>query len=396
MLYAILCEAGMLIVADENIPYAREAFRSLGEVQLMPGRAMNARALRNAEMLLVRSVTRVDGALLEGTPIGFVGTATIGTDHVDEDFVAGRGIRFAAAPGSNADSVAEYIVAALLVLARRRGTVLAGKRLGVVGVGNVGSRVAARARALGMEVALNDPPLARRTGDARYVPLDELYDCDVITLHVPLESGGPDPTRHLVNGDFLARMDSSAALINSSRGAVVDNGALLNALDAGRIADAVLDVWEGEPVIDTALLARTAVATPHIAGYSFDGKVNGTAMLYRAACAFLGVAPAWDAAAQMPPPEYAALSLDAARGSHEDVLREAVLTVYPIERDDRALRAVAQEPPAERGAFFDRLRRDYPVRREFRNTRITLANASVDTARALSVKLAGLGFSMAG
>jgi len=378
----------VLIVADENIPFVREAFAEFGDVRTMAGREMTPEAVRDAEMLLVRSVTRVNAELLSGSSVRFVGTATIGTDHVDTGWLARRGISFASAPGSNADSVAEYIVAALLVVAGREGRPLAGRALGIVGVGNVGGRVERRARALGMEVALNDPPLARLTGDPKYRPLAELFDCDFITLHVPLEKAGPDATWHLADGAFLKRMGRDAVLVNSSRGAVADNAALLRALESGEIGGAILDVWEGEPEIDVALLELVALGTPHIAGYSFDGKVRGTAMLREAACEFLGTRAEWDWEALMPPPEHGLITLDAAGAAAEDILREAALTVYPIERDDEALREIRALAPAERGAFFDRLRKEYPRRREFPNTTVALRGPNAEAAG----KLRALGF----
>ena len=378
----------MLIVADENIPFVREAFGALGTIRLISGRAMTPEAVRDAEMLLVRSVTPVNEVLLAGSAVRFVGTATIGADHVDQDYLARRDIRFAAAPGSNANSVAEYVTAALLVLARRQGRELAGRSLGVIGVGNVGSCVVEKARVLGMQVVLNDPLLRRKTGDARYRPLEEIFNCDFITLHVPLEELGPDPTWHLADAAFVKRMKPETVLLNTSRGAVADNAALLHALKTGIIAGAVLDVWEGEPVIDCALLDRVALGTPHIAGYSFDGKVNGTVMLYEAACDFLGIEPSWDAAAHMPAPEHPELSVDSKAAPGEDVLRQAVLTVYPIERDDRALRGICRQPPDERAAHFDRLRKEYPPRREFHYTDVIMENED----RRVAAALGGLGF----
>jgi len=384
----------MLIVADQNIVFVQEAFRALGEVRLMRGREMTPAAVRDATLLLVRSVTPVNRALLEGSAVRFVATATIGFDHVDTEYLREADVAFAAAPGSNANSVSEYITAALLVLARRQGKPLEGRTIGIVGAGNVGSRVAAKVRALGMRERLNDPPLRRSTGDAKYRPLDELMDCDFITLHVPLEKSGPDPTWHLAGADFLARMRPGTVLLNSSRGAVADNGALLQALHAGRPGAAVLDVWEGEPRIRPPLLAEAALATPHVAGYSFDGKVNGTEMIYRAACAFLGRKPDWSPASCMPPPLIPEIELRPRPAEPEESLREAVLRVCPIERDDAALRRLGGLPPADQGPYFDRLRAEYPVRREFQNTTVRLQGEG-SAASALASKLKGIGFNVA-
>jgi len=377
----------MKIVVDENIPFAREAFATLGEVALIKGREATPETLRDCDLFACRSVTRIDAKLLDGSRVRFVGTATIGTDHVDTAYLARRGIAFASAPGSNANSVAEYIAAALLVLARRGGCELAGKTLGVIGVGNVGGCVVRKAEALGMRVLQNDPPRARATGDPRFLSLEALFDADFLTLHVPLTREGRDATYHLADAAFLQRMKPEATLLNTSRGAVADGAALGDALAEGRIADAVLDVWEGEPAVEPRLLSMVAIGTPHVAGYSFDGKVAATEMIYRAACQALGVEPTWSAASIMPPPACPRLELQCSGRPDEDVLREAVAAVYDIEADDRALRELP-DGPAERATFFDQLRKTYPERREFPSTALALRGAG----EGLKAKLVGMGF----
>ena len=377
----------MHIVADENIPYAREAFGTLGEIELQTGRAMTAQSVRRAALLFVRSVTAVDAELLRGSSVRFVGTATIGTDHIDLDYLQEREIGFASAPGSNANSVGEYVTAALLTLGQRLGFSVEGKTLGVVGVGNVGTRVVEKATALGMNVLLNDPPLARETGDPKYVPIDDIFRADVITCHVPLTREGVDATYHLVDDDFVRKMKPGAVLLNTSRGAVARG----EALKQRRLGAVVLDVWEGEPDIDIDLLDMVAIGTPHIAGYSFDGKVAGAWMIYEAACEFLGLAPTWRPSDSLPPPEHAAVKVDAERRNGEDVLREIVSTLYDIEADDARLRAVRDLAAGERGACFDQLRKTYPIRREFFNTTVTLRGAD----DALRRKTEALGFNVA-
>ena len=375
----------MLIVADENIPYVQDAFAGLGEVRTMAGRNMDREALRDTDILLVRSVTRVGEALLDESKVRFVGTATIGTDHVDQEFLRGKEITFAAAAGSNANSVAEYVCAAMLELARRKDFCLAEKTLGVVGVGNVGSLVAGRAEALGMTVLQNDPPRQRAEGGETFIELDELLArSDIISLHVPLTRTGPDATFHLLDEKRLDQILGSTLLLNTSRGAVVDGKALLSAFPAG----IVLDVWENEPNIDTALLAKVDLATPHIAGYSFDGKVKATGMLYEQACQWLGREPTWKWPESLPPPPTPRLEIDASGRTDEDVLRQSVRTIYDVTQDDRALRSIAEEAPSERGAGFDRLRKNYPVRREFHNTRLIVHGGS----SVVCDKLCGLGF----
>jgi len=375
----------MKILADENIPYVREAFASLGEVAAVSGRAISPERVRGTDMLLVRSITKVNAALLDGSAVRFVATATIGEDHVDKAYLASRGIAFASAPGSNAGSVCQYVSAALLRIAERYALDLSRLKLGIVGVGNVGSRVDRAARAMGMTTVLNDPPLARQTGDARYRPLDEIFDCDIVTLHVPLTKEGPDATYHLANDAFFRRLKTGAIFINSSRGAVADGKAILRALDDGRLRACVLDVWEGEPDIDVALLERVFIGTPHIAGYSFDGKVNGTRQIHEAACRFLGVEPGWDATPLLPAPECPRVSVD---GASPSAVRDAVRAVYDIMLDDAAMRQLLDAPAGDRPRLFDRLRKEYPRRREFFNTCATVSPSNP----AVEAMLAGLGF----
>ena len=376
----------MKIVADSNIPFAPEAFAGLADVEVLKASEMSPERLRDCEVLLCRSTRNVDAAMLDGTKVRFVATATIGTDHVDLDYLARRGIAFASAPGSNANSVSEYVTAALLTLAGEMGRPLREMTVAVIGVGNVGRRVVEKAQALGMRVLLNDPPLARQTGDSRFRPLDELLGADVITLHVPLTTTGPDATYHMVGDLFVERMKDGAIFINSARGAVVDSAALHKMIDSGKVTAVVLDTWENEPMIDPKLLAKVAIGTPHIAGHSFDGKVNGTKMVYDAACRFLHVPPTWTPEAAMPPPDVPKVSVSAAGRDDEDVIREAVLAVYDVLKDDEDLRQMPSDE--RRGEYFNALRRNYRPRREFRNTLVEVKGGSHELRRTL----AGLGF----
>jgi len=375
----------MKIVADSNIPFAAEACAPLGEVQVLKAGEFSRETLYDCEILLCRSTRKINAELLDGTAVRFVATATIGTDHMDFEYLNQRGIVTASAPGSNANSVSEYITSALFVLAEQSGQRLCEMSIGVVGVGNVGSRVVAKCEALGMTVIQNDPPLERQTGEGRFRSIDELMDCDVLTLHVPLTREGRDATYHLVDAAFLDRLKPGAILINSSRGAVVDGAALGTALDTGALGAAALDVWEHEPLIDVDLLSKMAVGTPHIAGHSFDGKVNGTKMVVDAACRFLDVPADWDPAPLMPPPDVPTLSLDAAGRDDEDVVREAVMALYDVRRDDAGLREAATADPD--GAYFNALRRGYWKRRAFHHTQAVLTGGSAE----LAAKLGGLG-----
>jgi erythronate-4-phosphate dehydrogenase len=369
----------MIIIADPNIPFVREAFRQLGEVQLVPGRQINADAVRLADMLLVRSITPVHEGLLGASRVKFVATATIGTDHVDEAWLKARRIGFASAAGSNANSVAEYVVAALLTLGHRKQFRLRDKTIGIVGVGNVGRRVNRYARALGMRVLLNDPPRQRAepTGPDTFVSLDQvLREADIVTTHVPMTREGPDKTFHLIDPRLLR---PGQVFINTARGAVIENAALLDVVTQRPLTGLVLDVWENEPYLPRPLLDRVDIGTHHIAGYSFDGKVNGVRMIHEAACRHFGVVSDW--LTEMPPPPVPQIEMTVADGEDdEEVLRRVVSRVYDIEADDRSLR--------EKSSEFDWLRAHYPVRREFAHTKVTFRGASDELRR----KAAALGF----
>lgn len=376
----------MKIVADENIRYVSEAFAGLGEVVLLPGRAIAPADVRDADLLLVRSVTQVNADLLQGSAVRFVATATIGEDHIDRVFLDRQGIAFSSAPGCNANSVGEYLVASLLHLADKYDFSLANRSLGIVGVGNVGANVAQKAEALGMRVVLNDPPRAAGSSDPIFRPLEDILSCDIVTTHVPLTNEGLHATRRLVDDAFLNTLKPGSCLINTARGPVVHNDALLAALQSGHIQGAVLDVWEHEPEVDLELLAAVDIASPHIAGYSFDGKVKGTVQIYEAACRFLEVPASWTPDGLLPEPEHPVLTLE----EDTNTLKKVVDTLYPIMEDDARMRIIAHEVPENRHAYFDMLRKTYPRRREFYNTQVSCT----DCSSALCAQLEGLGFAV--
>ena len=377
----------MKIIADPNIPFVREAFTPLGDVQFIPGRQITAASVRDAELLIIRSVTPINAALLDGSKVKFVATATIGTDHVTMTDLAKHSIGFASAAGSNANSVAEYIVAAMLELAHRRGFRLRDKKLGVIGIGNVGSRVVRYAAALGMRVLQNDPPRERAENLPYFISINRvLAESDIVTIHVPLTKSGLDATFHLFDAKRLMGLTRQPILINSARGVVVDNKALLETIAAKKLGGVVLDVWEDEPNIMADLLAGVDLGTSHIAGYSFDGKINGTRMIYRAVCGFFGIKPTWEPV--LPPPPVPQLEVTVVAGEDdEDVLRRVIGQIYDITADDAVLRKIVGAPD-EIGTNFDKLRNEYGIRREFFNTKLTLRGAG----ESLRQKFATLGF----
>ncbi|MBS7660750.1 4-phosphoerythronate dehydrogenase PdxB [Pseudomonas lalucatii] len=375
----------MRIVADENIPLLDEFFGPFGEIRRLPGRAIDRAALGDAELLLVRSVTRVDRALVEGSALRFVGTCTIGTDHLDLEYLQQAGVAWASAPGCNARGVVDYVLGSLLSLADTYGVPLAQRRFGVVGAGQVGGRLVEVLRGLGWQVLVCDPPRqAAEGGD--FVELEQLLEeCDTISLHTPLDAG----THHLFDAARLARLKPGTWLINASRGAVVDNAALREALRRRDDLEAVLDVWEGEPQVDVELAELCHLATPHIAGYSLDGKLRGTAQIYRAACRHLGLEATQDLAELMPAPWLGELALDAA-ADPDWALATLCRAVYDPRRDDADFRRSLSGDAAGRRAAFDALRKHYPVRREIDGLRVAVRGEAarlVQRVRALGASL---------
>jgi erythronate-4-phosphate dehydrogenase len=382
----------MKIVADQNIPFVKECFSSIGDITVISGRDITADLVRDAEILLARSITQVDEKLLSGSKVRFVATATIGFEHVDIDYLKANNIGFASAPGSNANSVAEYIIAALLEIGKKHNIELAGKSIGIIGVGNVGSRVEKKCLAIGINVILNDPPLHRQTGDDKYQPLEEIYKCDFITIHTPLTFEGEDKTYHLADERFFDKLKGGAVFFNSSRGGVVDTDSIKNAIKSGRITAAVLDVWEEEPAIDKDLLEMVDIGTPHIAGYSYDGKIAGMIMIYNAACAYFKLEAKHEISDFLPKPAVPEIKLQAKDFSDQQILRAAVNEIYKIKEDDQRMRSILNLPLGKRCATFDKLRKEYPVRREFQNTNIIFASGGTES---LANKLSGIGFQIA-
>lgn len=372
----------MKIIADENIPLVNEVFGKFGEVETYAGRAISSHHVRDADVLLVRSITKVDKQLLAGSTVRFVGTCTIGTDHVDQAWLRANDIAFSAAPGCNANAVVDYVLSTLVTLSRQQHFDLRERCVGIVGVGNVGGRLKNRLEALGVRCLCTDP-----LNDDLELPgrihLDELIaESDVISLHTPLEKNGEHPTWHLFNALNLPLLRPGTILVNSARGSVIDNQALLELLNERNDVTAVLDVWEGEPDISLPLLARAAVATPHIAGYSLDGKVNGTLLVYEAMCQHFNLPRKLDVSTLLP--EGDTLEAAAALGDHFEKACQMVTLAYDVLRDDHAFRQVMTENNKNRASSFDALRKNYPVRREFGVIKIRLSERDESLERALS------------
>ncbi len=381
----------MKIVCAETVLLGREAFSSAGDTEVLPDREITQKHLTDADALIVRSKTAITPDLLHGTAVKFVGTATAGTDHIDAEHLRAQGIYWCAAPGCNANSVSEYLVAALLVLRRRHGFNLEGKTIGVIGCGNVGSRVVKKCEALGMRVLRNDPPLAAVAADPDFSPLEYvLAESDIVTLHVPLVKSKPWPTERLADYLFFEQLKPGAIFINAARGSVCDYDALLAARQSGAVSRSVVDVWSPEPAFRTDVLKLADLASPHIAGHSYEGKLNGTIACYNELCNFFEIPKQWDIAASLPAPQVPKIDVDCIGRDDEEVLLEIIEQVYDIETDDRLIREAATEHDLERARSFDALRKDYRVRREFMNTTVHAKNAS----QQLRQKIRDLGFSL--
>lgn len=372
------------IVIDESITFAQEAFSRFGRILLLNGRNMSNSVIKNADALIVRSTTVVNEELLHGSNIKFVGTATIGTDHIDEEYLTSNGITFSDAKGCNSTAVAEYFITALLAISVKNKIKLDGKSIGIVGVGNIGTKVKFLAEVLGLNIVLNDPPLKEKSSSEIYRPLEELLNCDIITIHTPLTLDGKHPTHHLFNEEVLGKLKEGVILINSSRGEVVDNIALLDILKTKKLYTA-FDVFESEPNILTELVNYLTIATPHIAGYSYEGKINGTKMIYDAFCKHFSFKPIWQP--EYPTAKNSIISLSNSE-SDEEFFYNVLSYVYPIENDDKDLRVIREYSQNARGKYFDTLRKEYFLRREFNNYYFDNTNISEERSK----KLLEIGF----
>jgi len=367
----------MRIVADENIPLVNEFFGHLGDIVCLPGRTMTADHIRYADALIVRSVTKVNPALLAGSKVKFVGTCTIGVDHLDHTYLDTSGICWSSAPGCNANSVVEFVYAALCHLNINWLPV----KFGIIGCGNVGGLLYKRLKAQGVDVRCYDPNLTLAQ-NPDLTSLEEVLACDVISMHTPLVTTGPHPSFHLLGRKELLQLKSDAVLINCGRGPVINNQALLDVLSERDDLRVVLDVWEPEPDISLELLNKVLLGSPHIAGYSYDGKLNGTELIYQALCRHLDTNPESSLAALVPPLANNQLRIDEKNHQTSNIfyiVQSLIKQVYDIAADDGRLRALATQTLTGEVIFgegFDGLRKHYPIRREFHNYQVHLENIS--------------------
>jgi len=369
------------IVADDKIPFLKGILEPYATVEYYKGGDISRAILKDADGLITRTRTKCNMELLEGTKVKFIATATIGFDHIDTSFCDSHGIKWTNAPGCNSGSVKQYIASVLLSLARKHQFDLSEKTIGVIGHGNVGSKVASLARVLGMKVLVNDPPLKRKDESLDFVSFEEIKEkADIITFHVPLNKEGIDKSIYMADEAFFRSIKPNCLIINSSRGEVVKNSALKDALINLKIKGAVLDVWENEPNIDIELLQLLDFATPHIAGYSADGKANGTAMSVKAISDFFGFDLNNWFPSDVPMPENVEMNIDCKGKDKKDILSELILATYDIKEDDSRLRKSVET--------FEKQRGSYPIRREFQNYKPVLK----DNDHSLEELLIKLGF----
>jgi len=359
----------MKIYADENMPYVKDFFAELGEVRLVNGRTLTADQIVDADVLLVRSVTKVNEQLLAKSPkLKFVGTATIGTDHIDQSYLQQRGIGFSSAPGCNAQSVVEYVLSSIFVLSEKYQWDLQQKTVGVVGVGNIGRLLVSALQALSIKVLCCDPQRAAAEPDFPHIPFEELLpQVDIVSFHVPLVKTGPDVTVDLLNSQTIKLLKPDCAVINACRGEVTNNADLLAEAQSGKKRPLVLDVWANEPEPDLRLIPYTDIASAHIAGHSVEGKARGTEMLYQAFCQQLGLSPAKTLAQVLPAPQVSELKINSYFGLLD--VQNLSRLLYDVRRDDALFRFYMMQDKKTQG--FDWLRKSYPPRREYSSVRLT-------------------------
>jgi erythronate-4-phosphate dehydrogenase len=357
----------MKIVIDDKIPFIKGVLEKYAEVVYLEGSKITRQDVLDADALIIRTRTKCNANLLDGTKVKFIGTATIGFDHIDAEYCRSKNISWTNAEGCNSSSVQQYMAAALFFLAEKFSLSLHNLTIGIVGVGNVGKKVAALCETLGMKVLLNDPPREQLEGSKSFVSLDNIIsNSDIITFHVPLNCEDQNKTYHLVDDRFLSRLNENQILINTSRGEVVKTESIKNNLLKKKLKGCIIDVWENEPDINLDLLDLVDLGTPHIAGYSADGKANGTAMSVNSISRYFGFDLKDWYPDNIPIPPVTAIDTDCKNLNHQEIIGKLIRSTYDILEDDHLLRAMP--------GTFEKQRGEYPLRREFGTFRINLLN----------------------
>jgi len=371
------------IIADDHIPFLKGVLEPFAKIIYTKGGQIDHKLALQADGLVIRTRTFCNASLLEGTPVRLIATATIGFDHIDTDYCSKKEISWHHAPGCNASSVRQYLASALVNLALKHKFSLQGKKIGIIGVGHVGSKIAQLANTLGMVPLLNDPPRERSENIGGFVSLEEIQEtADIITFHVPLTHEGPDKTYHMADKAFFKKLRKKPLLINTARGPVVDTHLIKDTVCRGEISGFATDVWENEPNPDRELLEIAGIATPHIAGYSVEGKANGTAACVQAASRFFNFGIDDWYPSPLPLPENPLIEINGRGKTDEQVIFESILASYDVRLDD----AIFRKDPSQ----FENLRNHYPVRREFEAFSVTIANS----LPGLEQKLIEIGFNI--
>lgn len=370
----------MKIIVDDKIPYIKGALEPFAEVVYLSGKATTPQVVKDADALITRTRTICNQSLLQDSKVQIIATATIGFDHIDTDYCKSAGIEWTNAPGCNSWSVGQYVLAALYALANEKHFELAEKTIGIIGAGNVGTKVEKLCKAIGMNVLVNDPPRQRLEGPANFVSLETIQkEADIITIHTPLTYEGIDKTYHLIDEAFLANCAKEIFLINAARGEVLDTNAVNDAIMWATINEAIIDCWENEPDIDPILLDSAFIATPHIAGYSRDGKANGTSMSVQAVSRKLALGIDNWTCSEIELPESPIIKINGEGKAEQEIISEAVLHTYPILEDSNRLKQSV--------LTFEKQRGDYPVRREF--PAYTIKSTNIDDSILLVLKELG-------
>ena len=371
------------IVADDKIPFLKGVLEPYAIIKYFLGSKISRDNIIDADALIVRTRTKCNKDLLDGTNVKIVTTATIGTDHIDIEYCEQNNIKWLNAPGCNSTSVMQYITSALLTLAENDNFNLNEKTIGIVGVGNVGSKIKKTAEILGLKVLLNDPPREKKEGSIGFSNLNKIMkESDIITFHVPLNKSGDNKTFHLADEQFFNMLEKKPIIINSSRGEVIKTSALKDAIKCGKVSETVLDVWENEPEINLELLNLVDFATPHIAGYSADGKANGTAVCVNAVNDLFnfGIETNWYPKEIPISASGNKIEIKCGNKSNQEIIKEAVDNTYKISEDDKILRNSPQT--------FEKQRGDYQIRREFNNYEVNVKDCESKVVK----KLENLGF----
>ena len=380
----------MKILADKTIPFIESFFNDLGDIELIDSIEFTPNRVSDADVLLVRSITRVDEGLLCGSNVKFIATPTSGHDHIDTEYLDEKQVHFAHAPGCNARSVAEYVISSLCVISELKDIKLQGKTAGIIGYGHVGTIVAAMMSILGIECLIYDPPLQKSGAHIRFSTFEDIQSADIITLHVPLVCNGDYPTRYMIDESFLEKLSSDLILINTSRGRVIDEHSLINFVSRNPESTLILDVWENEPDINLSMLAKTVISTPHIAGYSLDGRLKGTQMICRQFCDYFDKYYKGPDSGDLPGRLNNRIPISEFENETE-AIQMAILASYDVRSDSACLRQLLAVEEDITGDTFMELRNNYPIRREFSAMTVEFHD---NTSGILKEKLSKLGFTV--